>query len=169
MTKWLYFAPKIWSNYWLDFEVVLCSILQRRVKYYICLLFAGPWIENDNIWTDLQCENIGITTNINLLECQRQCEQRDMCSAVNYSPTIQNGDCIFRKCGSEVPPPLGNQGDYKGYYMDSNQGKKNWSSTHAGFGTFFTSCRFARNMTLLLLHTRQFKEYLCNFIVRALL
>jgi len=83
----------------------------------------GSWIgPNVNIWTDAQCDILksGIH-NINLLECQRQCEQHEMCSAVNYSPTEQNGDCILRKCGREVPPPLGSHLDYKGYYIDSNQ------------------------------------------------
>ena len=83
------------------------------------------WIETDKIWENAQCNDIAFDTDISLAECQRQCMQHDMCSAVNYSPTSARQQCSLRDCGNEVPPPLGTLGDYKGYYMDSKDSGKN--------------------------------------------
>ena len=83
-------------------------------------LFAGVWMESDNIWTDEQCAIDEIRNGVNLEDCQILCEQSQSCTAINFNPTFLDGDCILRICGTPVPPPQGSQQGYKGYFIQGN-------------------------------------------------
>jgi len=82
------------------------------------------WTMTEKIWNDGQCPNIGGKNGKTLRQCKQLCTNRAGCTAFNYSPTVANGACIFRKCGNVVPTPKKNLKGYNGYHMDYCGGLK---------------------------------------------
>jgi len=77
------------------------------------------WTMTEKIWNDGQCPNIGGRNGKTLRQCKQLCANTAGCTAINYSPTVANGACIFRKCGNAVPKPKVDYKGYNGYHMDA--------------------------------------------------
>jgi len=79
------------------------------------------WTQTSKIWNNDQCKFLGAKTKVTTAEkCKAECKNKEGCTAINYSPNVQGGDCIFRKCGIPVPEPKWNYKNYNGYYLNAN-------------------------------------------------
>jgi len=76
----------------------------------------------DKIWDDDQCPNLGSHVGKTLEQCTQLCTNTAGCTAINYSQTSHNGDCILRKCGNVVPVPKWDYDLYVGYYRKATEG-----------------------------------------------
>merc|ERR1711982_286135 len=75
------------------------------------------WLATNRIWNDDECQFLEAPTSLTPGECKERCRSTPDCTAVNYSPTINAGDCILRGCSIPVPIPQWKNPDYSGYYL----------------------------------------------------
>jgi len=77
------------------------------------------WTKTSKIWNNDECKFIGAIRGVTAEKCKSECKNKQGCTAVNYAPKVQGGDCVFRKCGIPVPAPKWDYKNYNGYYMNA--------------------------------------------------
>ena len=70
------------------------TIAKKSEKSYCDLIMLTvTWVEFSKHWTEEQCSKIASLPDKPLEDCKKECEERVDCSAINHSPTIQEGLC----------------------------------------------------------------------------
>ena len=89
----------------------LCSVNDDHFTFSAADGFDGP---TSKIWSDDQCNSLGIHYAIGTNRCQTKCSETADCSAVNYEVST----CVLLGCTQPVhPAPSEEKDGWKGYKM----------------------------------------------------